>query len=308
MKVTGFVVLLALQTPWLGSVHAQEPSPSQFKEETSKQDSIYRSQGEKVPTGYVIDRTLSFYTTTLPSQFERSLGGLGAADRWLDIGAGKGHAILDYYASSSDAAGVNGTDRGTNKAQAVAVSIEDRRTSVWHQTAAKLEADKITYLFGKPLEDYTVAELGKFQVITDFLGGFSYAGNLSRFVEKTLGFLQLNGSFYTILQDVESENGSNRPHYAGASYLTEINNTDGSKQKVCSWLKSISCVQVTCELKPNWKPPVEVYRVQKVCDNVVVPALSAMHFAAGTPPERRFQLAVPATPKPAPETQSNAAR
>jgi hypothetical protein len=115
-------------------------------------------------------------------------------------------------------------------------------------------------------------------------------------MEKTLSFLQLNGSFYTLMQDVSSEEGSNQPHYKGSPYLTEIVGSDGSKTKVCSWLKSISCVQVTCELRPRWTPPIEVYQVKKVCENTVVPRLSPVHFAAGTPPERRFLLSTPATP------------
>jgi hypothetical protein len=59
---------------------------------------------------------------------------------------------------------------------------------------------------------------------------------------------------------------------------------------MCSWLKSISCVEVTCEAKSGWKPPLEVYRVRKVCDNVTVPGLAPVHFEAGTPPERGFRL------------------
>jgi len=116
-------------------------------------------------------------------------------------------------------------------------------------------------------------ELGRFQVITDVLGGFSYTGNLSRFVEKVLGFLELNGSFYTLLQDVHTEDGTNKPYYAGSPFLTEIANAGRSEVKVCSWLKSITCVEVACEPKVELKPPVEVYRIRKVCDDVNVPAL-----------------------------------
>jgi hypothetical protein len=36
-----------------------------------------------------------------------------------------------------------------------------------------------------------------------------------------------------------------------------------------------------------------VYRIRKVCGNVTVPALTPIHFQAGTPPERRFQFSEP---------------
>jgi hypothetical protein len=293
MKNTGFVVLLLLHMLCLKSTLAQEPANLKFKEEASKQEGIYGSKGEKVPAGYVISRGLSFYTSALPAGFKRSLTSLGASDRWLDIGAGMGQAMLDYHAASDNTPQAAGRESLDKRAQSVALSIEDRRTSLWHQTAAALEPNKLAYLFGKPLQAYTSEELGQFQVITDLLGGFSYADNLSLFLEKTLGFLKVNGSFYTILQDVHAENGANEPYYPGASFLTEIAAADGSKMKVCAWLKHVSCVTVTCELKPEWKPPVEIYHVQKVCDNVIVPPLVQTHFAAGTPPERRFKLASP---------------
>lgn len=290
---TGIALLFTAHMLFPAVLHAQNATVRPFAEETSKQDNIYRSGEHSRPEGYVVNRTLSAYASALPPDFDRTLESLRATDRWLDIGAGEGQAILDYY---DTAHGTQPSDY-RHKAQAVAVSIEDRRTASWHQAATRLDTGKIRYFYGKSLSDYTIDELGKFQVITDLLGGFSYTRNLSRFMEKTLGFLQVNGSFYSILQDVHSEEGSNQPHYAGAPYLTEIVNTDGSKTKICAWLKSISCVQVTCELNPRWTPPVEVYRVQKVCDSVSVPPLSPVHFAAGTPPERRFALT--RTPAPA---------
>jgi hypothetical protein len=122
------------------------------------------------------------------------------------------------------------------------------------------------------------------------MGGFSYAQDLSLFMRKTLSFLEPQGTFYTVLQDVRTESGTNKPYYENAPFLTEIVKTDGSATGVCSWLKSISCVEVRCEAKPGWSPPLEVYRVRKVCNDVVVPGLDPVHFEAGTPPERRFVL------------------
>ncbi len=273
------------------SFSAQSPAQPQINEELSKQETIYRSQGESTPDGYTVDRSLAVYADALSSGFARTLAALGPNDRWLDIGAGMGQAILDYYTPGKDLTSTAGLEQRGKKARAVAISIEDRRTPLWRQTAAGLEENKIRYLFDKRLRDYSPEELGKFQIITDVIGGFSYVNNLSLFMEKALGFLDLNGSFYTVLQDVSSETGTNQPYYKGAPYLSEIKKTDGSEVKVCAWLKSISCVEVSCELKSSWKPPVESYRIRKVCNDVTVPALMPTHYQAGTPPERRFQLA-----------------
>jgi hypothetical protein len=66
--------------------------------------------------------------------------------------------------------------------------------------------------------------------------------------------------------------------------------------KICSWLKRIGCVEVTCEFKSDWTPPIESYRIRKVCADVRVPALQLVDFRSGTPPERRFMLIEAAAP------------
>jgi hypothetical protein len=285
--------LLVLQALWLGTAHAQVSINPKLAEEIAKQESIYQGKGEQRPEGYVIDRSLLAYTFTLSPGFDGSLADLGPADRWLDIGAGQGQAVLDYYTSRYDAMHWAGRERRGKKAQSVAMSIEDRRTPQWNQTAAGLEAGKIQYLFGKRLREYSQEELGRFQLITDVIGGFSYSVDLSRFMEQTLALLNVNGNFYTLLQDVHAEDGTNKPHYEGATYLTEITRADGSKLKICPWLKSITCVEVACELRTEWKPAIEVYHVRKTCNNVSVPTLQPVHYEAGTPPERGYRLANP---------------
>lgn len=290
------VVLLVSLTAWLGTAHSQ--APPVFNEEIWKQDAIYHSKGAQTLEGYTVDRSLEAYAQLLPAEFDRSLANLGPQDRWLDIGAGEAQAILDYYGPMYDWTHVQGRERRGKKARAVALSIEDRRTPLWKRTAARLEENQIRYLFSKRLREYSAKELGQFQLITDVVGGFSYSIDLTLFVEQTLRLLTVNGNFYTLLQDVHGEEGTNQPHYAGSPFLTEIANPDNSELKVCSWLKKISCVEVTCELKTGPVPPVEVYRIHKVCNNVAVPPLTTIHYTAGTPPERGYRVIHPSAPPP----------
>ena len=303
LKVTGLglVTLLAAQALWVGTAHSETPAVPAFKEEVVKQKEIYQSRGEARPEGYVIDRGFLSYAYTLPTGFNTSLADLGPEDRWLDIGAGEGRAVLDYSTSKYDVLHSRtpkpqqASKRRGKKAKAVAMSIEDRRTPQWQQTAETFDDEKqIQYVYGKPLREYSLAELGRFKVISDVLGGFSYAQNLTVFMEKTLGFLEPDGTFYTVLQDVHSENGTNKPYYPNASFLTEIKTADGREMKMCKWLKSISCVEVTCEFKESWTPPIEVYQIRKTCDNVAVPKLVPTEYEAGTPPQRKYLLTVPA--------------
>ena len=292
----GLTALLIAQTLCLGTAPSQAADTSKLQEEISKQEAIYQGRGEQLLKGYVIDRTLASYAETLPAEFERSLATLGPQDRWLDIGAGEGKAILDYYAARSDAPQTQAQQPPGGKASCVAISIEDRRTAEWYQTAASLEAQKIQYFSGRRLGEYAPEELGRFQIVTDVIGGFSYTSNLAPFMEKALAILAPGGSFYTVLQDVRSEDGSNKPHYEGSPYLTEIKAADGAEIKVCTWLKKIGCAQVTCQLRTEWVPPIEVYHIRKVCEDIEVPALVPLHYEAGTPPERRFQLKEPSQP------------
>jgi SAM-dependent methyltransferase len=289
------VAAMVLYAFGIAPSHSEPVGRATVDEQTSRQAGIYSSRGPNVPEGYVVDRSLLSYTVVLPAGFKQTLARLGTHDRWLDIGAGEGRAILDYGTAKYDLV-FQRLDPDAGRAKAVAISIEDRRTARWHEIAAALEPRQIDYLSGKRLREYSVADLGRFQLITDVMGGFSYTRDLALFMEKALEFLEVGGAFYTVLQDVRSEAGTNRPYYAGASFLTELAAADGSELKVCSWLKRIGCVEVTCEGKPDTAPPIEVYGVRKVCESVSVPPLTLVHFEAGTPPERRFKALTRTTP------------
>ena len=285
--VLAVLIVVALQALGLGTVWPQEPAEPRLDKEFDKQEKIYRSRGTEVPSGYVTSRGLSDYAELLPTGFCDALGNLGSSDRWLDIGAGAGQAILDYHAPEDDAAPAQKCGRSAHKARAVAMSIEDRRTDSWRERAASVGDDRIRYLSGKRLSQYSLEELGKFQIITDVYGGFSYTENLSRFVDQVLSLLQTGGIFYTLVSGVHLENAKDK---LGILYLTELEDAAGSPLKVCSWLKQTACVQVTCESKSEWKRPTELINIRKVCSDVSVPRLKLWEFEAGYPPARRFQL------------------
>lgn len=274
------------------AANAPAATKEEVREEVARQREIYLSRGDAVPSGYKIDRSLLTYAQSLASGFRQSLAELGNDDRWLDIGAGEGRAVIDYVTSRYQAyfAGFEPRSRANERARVVALSIEDRRSHRWHETLKTLSAGRIEYLHGRTFSEYRSEELGRFQLITDVMGGFSYTPRLSVFLSKTLSTLAVEGSFYGVLADVLAERTENPPHYAGSPHLTRIVANDGSDVRICSYLKRIGCVEVTCEFKPDWTPPIETYRVRRVCENVTVPTLVVEHFESGTPPERRFRL------------------
>ena len=281
MGVLIFIVLPALAT----TASRQEAAQPQIEKEIEKQEKIYSRRGADVPRGYITNRGLAKYAELLPSGFCSALGTLGGSDRWLDIGAGEGQAILEYYAQG-DAAELKCGGSGA-RAGAVAISIENRQTDTWKQLAASLGEDRMRYLAGKRLRQYSQEELGKFKIITDVFGGFTYTEDLSGFVERVLSLLEVGGGFYTLLPGVHLEDGSDAP---GSRYLTELEDAAGHHEKVCSWLKQTACVQVTCESKSGWDRPTELINIRKVCSDTSVSRMKSLHFEAGYPPRRHFQF------------------
>jgi SAM-dependent methyltransferase len=284
-RVAGLIIIiqmLGLRAGW-----SQEPVQPRINEEFIEQEKIYRSRGAEGRRVYTTDRGISRYADLLPSTFCDALGRLGSSDRWLDIGAGQAQAILDYYLPENAAASAEKCRGSGPRARAVAISIEDRRTDNWKQQVARLSDDRIRYLHGKRLRQYSPEELGKFQIITDVYGGFTYTEDLSQFVDKVLRLLEVGGSFYTLATGVHLEDGTDK---LGTLYLTELEDPFGREVKMCSWLKKISCLQVTCESKSDLKRPTQLIKIQKVCSDTSVPRMKLVEFEAGYPPERCFQL------------------
>lgn len=279
------VIVLQTQDPKVG--WPQESTPLRLEGEFTKQEKIYSSRGADVPGGYVTNRGLSDYKDLLISDFCDRLSSLGSSDRWLDIGAGEGQALLDYYALGDSATPTSKCVRSWPRARVVAMSIEDRRTDTWRQQAAIFGADRLRYLAGQRLRYYSREDLGTFQIITDVFGGFSYTEDLAEFVGKVLSLLETGGSFYTMVQNVHLESGKDKPM---PWYLTELVDAAGRDVKVCSWLKQTTCAKVTCESKSDWDQPTELISIQKVCSDVSVPRTKLVKFEAGNPPGRKFQL------------------
>jgi SAM-dependent methyltransferase len=282
-RLTG-VIVVVVQSLGVRAGWAEEPVQSRIDEQFAKQEKIYRKQG---PGSYTTNRGLSSYAEVLPGGFCDALGRLGSSDRWLDIGAGQGQAILDYCAPQDDAEPAKKCGGSGAKASAVAISIEDRRTDKWKQQAAILGEHRLRYLAGKRLRQYSLEELGKFQIVTDVYGGFTYTENLSRFIEKVLNLLEIGGTFYTVLSSVHLEDGKNK---LGTWYRTELVDAASRPVTVCSWLKQTTCTKVTCESKSEWDEPSELIKIRKVCSNVSVPRTNLVEYMAGAPPGRRFQL------------------
>jgi hypothetical protein len=289
---TAFLLTLIAALAAPPATAAEAPPPIDI--ELSRQQSINHSKGPARPEGYVIDRGLSAYVLALMPGFEQAVERLGPQDRWLDVGAGRGQAMIDYHLPQAEGTAPRKPQR--RRANTVAMSIEDRREQLWHDTALLQESGQMRYVYGRNLRAYSTEEIGgPFQLVSDVIGGFSYTEELSGFVEKVLSLMTVDGVFYTVLQDVRSEEGDNKPFYPNEPFLTRILDEKGAETSVCAWLRRIQCAEVLCAPKSGWRPPLQTYRIRKTCEAVSVPRLERLRYVAGTPPERVFRM----TPAPA---------
>jgi len=289
---SAIVLLIAAILLCLAVVHAQVSSTEDIRKDLQKQDEIYRSQGGAVPKGYVTTRALAHYDELLPHGFPAVREALGPNGRWLDIGAGSGQAIVDFALRTRIAP--QDDDYAEEVADArgrlVAISIEDRRLDAWRHAEGALRANEIRYIHGKRLRELAQEDLGRFDMITDVYGGFSYTDDLSAFTEKVLSFLDAGGSFFTVIQSVHLADGRERQQ---TWFLTEIADAAGRDVTPCAWLKRITCVEVECDSKSTWDPATELITVRKLCETTAVPQLIPISYEAGTPPGRKFLLASP---------------
>ncbi|HEY1373913.1 MAG TPA: tetratricopeptide repeat protein [Candidatus Binatia bacterium] len=282
MRAAALIVFIL--PAFAGAASPQQPARGQIDKEIQRQEKIYNRKGADVPRGYITNRGLAKYTGLLPAGFCDALAKLGGSDRWLDIGAGEGHAMAEYFAQGDAAKKCGGAGA---RAHAVAISIEDRRSGEWKQLAARLGDDRMRYFAGKRLRQYSNDELGKFQLITDVFGGLTYTEDISHYVDRVLGLLDVGGSFYTLIPGVHLEDGSDRP---GSRYLTELEDAAGRSENICSWLKRTLCIEVTCDSKGGWDRPTELIKIRKVCSDTAVTRMRSVHYEAGSPPRRHFQF------------------
>jgi hypothetical protein len=147
------------------------------------QDSIIQNQHLKKNTktisnnNFTTSRGLSEYNSRF-AILDR-LNQMTRQHRWLDAGAGRAKAQLDFLKLRQQ--------NQQDSPELVALSVE----RPWF-TVAKKKFFK--YLSGRKLEDYTLSELGKFDLITDYLGPFSYAENAVQILNIYMNVLNVGGS------------------------------------------------------------------------------------------------------------------
>lgn len=216
---------------------------------------------------YVSSRGLEDYVL-LGSTFAREITQLQPGQWWIDVGAGRGTAIIDYLERDGSAGGVVGIT--------VDVPKYDRRDK-----ALTKYGDRFRYLSGRYLEEYDVPnELPRARVVTDFYGAFAYSPHLDEIVAKSAQMLEVGGHYY-VLNGFDSK-------FQVEHQLTLLTR-EGKSLSLREYFSMVGCMRVEEARDEDWRT--ETYALVKECEDVKVPALELVTLRSGTPPRRTYRLA-----------------
>lgn len=201
---------------------------------------------------FVTSRTLHEYAYNLHRDFSQSLNALKAEDTWIDLGAGKGQAAEDYFAS-----------RPYRQYAANVVLITYKLDRLF---GIRKYDGKLRVLEGRLWEDIPVNEIPKAKLMTDVFGALSYTRDLSTALTKIFESLEKNGELYVY----------------GTPYLTVIEKGDQTLN-LEGLLKGITGLQVEGRYGG--------IKITKTADNILVPKMQLIHIDESKKPFfRRFRV------------------
>lgn len=148
---------------------------SQKKYETE----IAKTHDKINSNSFVTNRGYAEYNTLF--KFETFLDHLTSQDRWLDAGAGRAKAQIEYLEKRKLEA--------KDSLQMVALAFK----KPWFTQVPK---ENFKYISGSYFEDIPDYQLGLFSVITDYFGPFSYSKNPVAVLNKYLRLLKAGGKIF----------------------------------------------------------------------------------------------------------------
>lgn len=201
---------------------------------------------------FITNRGLEEYFYELHPDFKTKLKSLGSQDHWIDLGAGKVHAQIDFLKTFSS----------NNQApQVTAVAYKLDRWFPVPRFSGKLTVKE--GLFEKmATQDFTKAA-----VITDVFGVLSYSKDLSLSLQKTVDLLETKGELYILT----------------TPYTTRIQRGNETFSLI-EYLATIPGLKV----EGRWG----VIKVTKEVNNLLIPQLELHSFKDDAPPYRQFREAL----------------
>lgn len=197
---------------------------------------------------FVTNRDLVDYGHTLPAGFRESLERLTHDQHWIDLGAGKAQAQIDYLKSFR------------NSSQAAFTTAVAYKLDRWFNPPTfngKLEIREGAF------EDQATATWKKADLITDLFGVISYTRDMTTSLQKTFDLLKLHGELYLYV----------------TPWATQFQ-MGAEKRGLLEFLSQIPGLRVEGQYG--------AIKVTKEKDLIVIPPMELVRFRDEAPPLRSF--------------------
>lgn len=199
---------------------------------------------------FVTNRHFEEYARDLHPDFKNSIANLTANQHWIDLGAGKATAQIDFLKSFAN----------KNQApQATAVAFKLDRWFKPSSYEGKLKIEEGAY------ETMPTPTWKKADIITDVYGVLSYTANLSQALQKTIDLLNLEGELYLLVSPYATQIKINNEHITLTQYLKSIEGLKVEEGTTTSQLK-----------------------ITKTKNNIQIPPLELFRYTDQAPPLRTY--------------------
>jgi hypothetical protein len=198
---------------------------------------------------FITDRDLSEYIHQLHKDFVTALRNLRSDQHWIDLGAGKAIAQIQYLKTF---------DHLRDAPLTTAVAYKLDRWFRPFSYRGKLEVREGAF------EAHDTSTWKKADLITDVMGVISYTKDLTATLQKVFDLLNVNGELYLEFAPAE----------------TNIKMA-GTRHKLLGFLERIEGISVTGQYG--------IVKIVKLRENITVPQLELVIYKESRPPYRTFQ-------------------
>jgi hypothetical protein len=230
----------------LHSAQAQISCELVFSRTSQKSSAVISDRVAK--NDFITNRSLFDYIHDLHPDFKTVLSRLSSDSHWIDMGAGKAKAQIEFLKSIRNP---------LNRPYVTAVAYKIDRWWGLPTFNGKLEVHEGPFEF-QPTEQWRSADL-----ITDVMGIFSYTTDLTTTLQKTFDLLKIQGELYI----------------STSSY--------GSKFKVQGQILTLEAFLATIsglKVEGKWGA-IKVIKEQK---DILIPQMELQRFTDDSPPLRLF--------------------